>query len=372
VLHAQDVPLLVSLDAAPAQWESLAKAAGWRFLAPWAGTQEKSVDTRIRSLDTQVTQARQAAGVDPGRIYLVAQGEAATALFYVVSRVPDLWTAAVALGGTPRPAIDTNRLYAGNSGAVPVLWLFGTPQDEPLAKRLKDAGFNLEWKVEPAATAQQVLGWLTQHQRDRFPARIDCETGAPSFARCYWIQMTRFDPAERNDALDSTRVKPIGSGATLDLGGFGFDTKAPGPGIVITWLPPDYRGPLKLNDRLVAIGGKPVKDPADYVHTMDETTEARSVAVTVERGKERVRVETRILVPQRQETVTARVQAQYTVEAHEILILSRAVTEMRVTVPAEWAPVALNWNGIEVGKAEAAGCWLLKVEKGLLKGAPCP
>jgi hypothetical protein len=105
---------------------------------------------------------------------------------------------------------------------------------------------------------------------------------------------------------------------------------------------------------------------------MDETVEPRAVAVTVERGKDRLRLETRILVPKREETITARVQGQYTIESHELLILSRAVTEMRVTVPSEWAPAAINWNGIEVGKAEAAGCWLLKVEKGLLTGNKCP
>ena len=31
--------------------------------------------------------------------------------------------------------------------------------------------------------------------------------------------MTKFDPAERNDVLDSTRI-PGGTGAALDLGGF--------------------------------------------------------------------------------------------------------------------------------------------------------
>ena len=42
--------------------------------------------------------------------------------------------------------------------------------------------------------------------------------------------MTKFDAGQRNDVLDSTRVQPVGSGAVLDLGGFGFNLADPGPG----------------------------------------------------------------------------------------------------------------------------------------------
>ena len=62
--------------------------------------------------------------VDTSRVYLAGQGDAASALFYVVTRIPDLWAAAVAAGGSPRAAIDSNRLFAANTTNLPVLWLF--------------------------------------------------------------------------------------------------------------------------------------------------------------------------------------------------------------------------------------------------------
>lgn len=371
-MHAQPAPLLVLLDGAPGPWQEAARSAGWRFLAPWEGSREKSIDLRIQTLQSKLAAARAAGGIDDTRVYLAGQGDGAAALFYVVSRVPDLWTAAVAVGGTARPAIDSNRLFGANTGNVPVLWLFGDPAAEPQAKRLQEAGYNLEWKLEPSATASQVFQWLAAHTRDALPARIDCETGAPAFARCYWIRMTRFDPSERNDALDSTRVRPMGSGASLDLGGFGFNASAPGPGVTVSWLPPNYRGPLKMGDRIVAIAGKSLADAAAYSKLMDETTEDRVVAVTVQRGKERLRQETRIVVPRREETITARVQAQYDVASHEMLVMSRAVAEMRIDIPAAWTPVTINWNGVETGKVETPGCRLLKVDKGLLTGGRCP
>ena len=53
--------------------------------------------------------------------------------------------------------------------------------------------------------------------------------------------------------------------------------------------------------------------------------------VAVQRGKERIRVETRIVVPSRDPVVTARVEAQYLPADKEIQIVSRTITEMRVT-----------------------------------------
>ncbi|MFB3829827.1 MAG: hypothetical protein ACE15B_23860 [Bryobacteraceae bacterium] len=360
------------LEGDAAEWRQIAAAAGWRFLAPWAETQEKSLDLRLRALDAKLAAARQQGGVDATRIYAAAQGEGAAALFYAVSRMPDLWTAAVAVGGNARQAIDSNRLFGANTGNVPVLWISGNAGDEALAKRMQAAGFNLEWKMDPAAKAGEVIAWLGAKRRDRFPARVDCETGTPAFARCYWIEMTAFDLAERNDALDSTRVPPVGTGASLDLGGFGYNPAAPGPGVEVAWLPPNHPGSLKLGDRIVSVGGKAIENGAAYARMMDETAEERPVAVLVQRGKERIRLETRVIVPRREEVQTARVQGQYSVEAREILVLSRAVTGMRLTVPAEWAPAAVNWNGVEAGKVEAGGCWLLRVEKGLITGRKCP
>src|SRR5205814_1208980 len=106
--------------------------------------------------------------------------------------------------------------------------------------------------VVGGANAAGVIQWLGQHKRDAFPMEIDCETNAPTFARCYWIQMTKFDAAERNDVLASTRIAGS-NGAALDLGGFGFKLDEPGPGVLVTNLPEKYSGPLKAGDRLVAI-----------------------------------------------------------------------------------------------------------------------
>ena len=309
--------------------------------------------------------------MDPNRVYLAGQGEGAAAVFYVASRRPDLWAAAVAVGGSARPAIDSNRLFGANTTNLPVLWLSAGQDNQAAAARMQNAGYNLEFKLEPAANMAQVFTWLASHQRDPFPAVADCETGTPAFQSCYWIQMTRFDPTERNDALVSTRVPPIGSGASLDLGGFGYNRAAPGPGVLVAWLPPDYKGPLKLNDRILALGGKPLADAASYASLMDQADEEKPVVATVERGEDRLRIETRILVPKREEMMTARVQGRYDPARHDILVMSRAVTRMRLTVPPAWVPAAMNWNGTDLGTADAPGCWLLDEKNALLSARKC-
>ena len=50
----------------------------------------------------EVEDAEKRLPVDPNRVYLAAQGGAVSTLFYVASRMPDLWAAAVAAGGSPR------------------------------------------------------------------------------------------------------------------------------------------------------------------------------------------------------------------------------------------------------------------------------
>ncbi len=361
--------MLLGGDAKP--WQGWCAQRGWELLTPWAGSSERNIDLRIQALEKQLAELEQRAGVDASRVYLVGQGEGATAVFYVAARAPDLWTAAVALGGTPRPAIDTNHLYAVNTANVPVLWLFAEARLEPLAKLLRDAGYNLESRQAASANPEQVFDWLAKHERDPHPAKVDCETGTPLFARCYWVQMTKFDPAEKNDVLVSTRVT-AGSGAMLAAGPFGFDVSQPGPGVLVSQLPANYSGPLKTGDRIVAVGGKPLADADAYVQLMDQTVEEKPVVIMVQRGENRIRVETQIVLPRRDELITARVQAQFLPEMKEIQVLSRAVAEMRVTVPAEWAPATINWNGAEVAKEAAAGCWLLSVQKELLHAARCP
>ena len=105
---------------------------------------------------------------------------------------------------------------------------------------------------------------------------------------------------------------------------------------------------------------------------MDQASEEKPVAVMVERGKDRLRLETRIVLPKRQATITARVQGQHLLDLKQVQIISRAVTQMRLTLPPEWLPAVINWNGTEVVKAEEPGCWLLDVEKELMSGKKCP
>jgi hypothetical protein len=78
------------------------------------------------------------------------------------------------------------------------------------------------------------------------------------------------------------------------------------------------------------------------------------------------------VIPNRAAPVTARVQAQYLPEERQLQIVSRAVTEMRVDIPAPWAPVILNWNGVPLENVEAPGCRLLTIEKAIQKAAACP
>src|ERR1700752_2035298 len=112
-------------------------------------------------------------------------------------------------------------------------------------------------------------------------------------SRCYWITPTQFDPSLRNDALPSTKIAPDAE-ASLEFGAFGFQVSKPGPGVVVEWLPPDYKGPLLLNDRITAFSGKAIADPKHYAELMSQITEEKPVAVTIERGtgkaKERIRL----------------------------------------------------------------------------------
>jgi hypothetical protein len=302
-------------------------------------------------------------------VYLAGRGSAAAVVFYAISRVPDLWAAGIALGGSPKPAVDTNRLFTANFTNAPVLWI-GDSGDQALAGKLKSAGLNLELRLANATTNGDVFRWLAGQQREEFPASIDCETNSPAFARCYWIRMAKFDAGERNDVLPSTRV-PGGSGAALDLGAFGYNAADPGPGVLVSQLPEKYDGPLKMGDRILAVDGKPIRDARQFAETLEQITEEKPAVALVGRGKERIRVDTRIVLPRRDSAVTARVQAQYSPAEKEIQIISRTVTDMRVTVPPAWTPATLYWNGLSLQDLKTPGCYALTVEKELLRAAPC-
>jgi dienelactone hydrolase len=371
---AQDTPAkspaIVLVDGTDAaQWQTWTKDLGWQVIAPAAEAVNSNPDARVQALASAVEAAIRNAGVDPERVYLAGRGGAAAVVFYAISRVPDLWAAGIALGGSPKPAVDTNRLFAANFTDAPVLWI-GETGGQALAEKLKSAGLNLEWRLANGIANADVFEWLARHRRDEFPASIDCETNSPTFARCYWIRMTRFDASERNDVLPSTRVAG-GSGAALDLGSFGYDVTDPGPGVLVSHLPEKYSGPLKMGDRILALDGKPIQDARQYTEIMERIVEEKPVVAMVERGKERIRVETRIVLPKRDSAVTARVQAQYSPAEKEIQIISRTVTEMRVTVPPAWTPARLYWNGLSLEDLKTPGCYALTVEKELLRASPC-
>ena len=90
---------------------------------------------------------------------------------------------------------------------------FAGDDAKPMVEKLTAAKLNLEWQpASSGASAAAIFQWLAQHKREAFPLSIDCETNSPTFARCYWIQPTKFDANERNDVLPSTRI-PGGTGA---------------------------------------------------------------------------------------------------------------------------------------------------------------
>ena len=364
------VALLDANDAA--QWQNWTRELGWQVIAPPSvpGAPGADIDSRVRALAAAVEGAIQRGSVDPARVYIAGRGDAVAAVFYAISRVPDLWAAGAALGGSPKAALDSNRLFTANFTLVPVLWIAGD-DTKPMVEKLTAAKLNLEWQpASDGAGAVVVIEWLARHQRDVFPLAIDCETNSPTFARCYWIQPTKFDANERNDVLASTRI-PGGTGAALDLGGFGFQPDDPGPGVLVTSLPEKYSGPLKAGDRLLALDGKPLASARQYLELMEKVTDEKQATVTVQRGKERIRVETRITLPRRETGITSRVEAQYLPADKEIQIVSRTITEMRVTVAPEWVPATLLWNGLTLENLKEAGCWVLAVQKELLRAEKC-
>ena len=364
-------PAVALLDAGDtAQWQNWTRELGWQVIAP-PSAPSADIDSRVRALAASVESAIRSGSVDPARVYIAGRGDAVAAVFYAISRVPDLWAAGAVLGGSPKAALDTNRIFAANFTLVPLLWIAGD-ESKPMLEKLTAARLNLEWRLASGGTgAAALIQWLAQHKRDAFPLAIDCETNAPLFARCYWIQPTKFDANERNDVLASTRI-PGGTGAALDLGGFGFDVDDPGPGVPVTSLLEKYSGPLKKGDRLIALDGKPLANARQYLDWMEKVTDEKPAVVTVQRGKDRIRIETRITLPRRETGITSRVEAQYLPAEKEIQIVSRTITEMRLTVAPEWVPATLLWNGLTLENLKEAGCWVLAVQKELLHAEKCP
>ncbi|MBV8906429.1 MAG: hypothetical protein JOZ22_22545 [Acidobacteriia bacterium] len=371
---ASSAPAVVLVDAADLpQWRTWTESAGWQVIAP-SGPANSGIDVRVEAIEAAALQAVRNNSVDRARLYLAGRGEAAAAVFYTISKTPDLWAAAVAVGGSPLPAIDTGRVYAANFSNVPVLWIGTRSEDQQLAAKLAENGLNLEWRNGDQLPLAAVLDWLGMHTRQEFPSAIDCETASASFSHCYWIRPMKFDAAERNDVLPSSRIEPTIKPA-LDLGGYGYKPEDPGPGILISFLPPKYSGPLKMGDRIIELAGRPLADAHAYDKLMSDFKEERQTAVIVQRGKERLRLETAVVFPKQAVGATARVQAQFDSAAREVQILSRAITEMQVTIPAAWTPSTLTWNGVPLEKLEPPQtgntCVDLRIDKELETSAPC-
>lgn len=367
--QAEAPPLLVAvppqLERAAAlavleQWKGAASSHGWALAVPFGRLSGSAdwADGSVRLLDAAVADACARLSADPTRVYLAASGEAAPLAFYAASRIPYRFAAAAVVGGDAWEAIETNRLFGANTSLVPVLWAAARPAVEPTLRKLEAAGYNAVLRSREESTPQAILQWLSSHRLPPHPPKVDCETGNPAFARCYWIQIARFDPAQRNDALPVSRVPPS-SGAYFELGRFGYSLADPGPGVRVERLPENYRGPLRTGDRIVAVGGRPVENGAAYQTLMDRLSEERPIAVMVERGGQRLRLETRVVLPRREENFTARVQAQWLPDTSELLVISRGVAELRLDLPAGWLPARINWNGEAAGTASSAGCWLL-------------
>jgi len=372
-LPAMAEPAAVLLGGDAAQWRQPVQDRGWRLVVPPALAAPPWTEAGAQALQAFLRDPAKSGLNDPGGAYLIAVGDGATAAFYLASRMPDVWRAVLAISGNPKIAIDTNRLYAANTQLVPLLWTVPAAAQadmDPFRRRLTAAGYNFEMRSGDEFTIGQALDWLASKQRDVVPYKIDCETGSPAFPRCYWAEVTKFDPTRRNDAVPSTRVQP-GSGASLNLGAFGFTPSDPGPGLRVAYLPPDYKGKLKLEDRIVSVGGRAIRDARDYLELMDQMTEEKTVAVIVQRGKDRMRMETRIALPRREELLTARLQAEFLLDGRVLQVISRNIAAVRLNIQPAWVPATVNWNGNEVGPVPNAGCWLLSDENGP-KLSPCP
>lgn len=324
----------------------------WNVAVPQAAL---AGDWGVKVLEAVVAEASRNQKVLTDRVYLIAGGDLSSMAFYAASRSPALFAGAVALGGNPKSAIDSNRLFGGNTANTPVFWV-GPQGNRELLNLVRTRLRAAEFRYQEVATPADAIARLGELKFDPFPVATDCETGSPLFGRCFWVEILSLDAAKRNDAFRTTRVQP-GSGASLGIGPFGYDPAVPGPGAVVGWLPEGYKGPLAIGDRIVSVEGKPVENGAAYLQLMEEYTDEKAIVVMVQRGKDRKRLETRIALPKREEMVTGRLQGQYLADSREILLGSRGVGRLRLYVPPQWAGASVNWNGDAVGAVPKEGCY---------------
>lgn len=361
-LHGNEYASVETVRSYFKQWEQAARDQGWNLVLPWnGGAYSFTSDAGVRAVTAILDDFATHANVDRRRVFLAGHGDGAPAVFYALSRSPDRWAAGLAIGGDVGRAIDSNRLFAGNAAAIPILWVYEEERLRALQQsigRLQSAGLDLSLLAADEFTVKDSVAWLKPHAKESLPVRVDYETGSPGFTQAYWVDIRGFDFRLRNDALDSTRVDP-GTGAFLRLGGFGYDPGGSGPGLRVKWLPEKYKGPLQQEDVIVSIAGTMIEDSRHYGEFMEAQRESRDVGIILLRGGKSQRLEARIVIPHRDEEETARVHAEYLKDSGEIMLVSRGARALAVTVPAAWAPVKLSWNGLDMADAAGAGCWTL-------------
>ncbi len=379
-LHGNETASVEMVRSYFKQWEEAAREEGWNLVLPWnGGAYSFASDAGVRALAAILEDYAKRTPVDRQRVFLAGHGDGAPAVFYALSRSPDRWAAGLAIGGDAGRVIDSNRLFAGNAAAIPILWVYQEerlPALQQSIDRLQSAGLNLSLLAANEFTVKDSIAWLKPHRAEFPPVRVDYETGSPEFTTAFWVSIRGFDFRLRNDALDSTRVDP-GTGAFLRLGGFGYDPAGDGPGLRVKWLPANYKGPLKREDVIVSIAGTMIEDARHYGEFMEAQRESRDVGVILLRNGKSQRLEARIVIPHREEEETARVHAEYLKDSGEIMLVSRGAQSLAVTVPEGWAPVKLSWNGLDIADAASAGCWSLvdgqpKATKGCASGGPIP
>jgi hypothetical protein len=359
-------PLLVvpGVENPPAveQWNRAAAEIHWKLAMPTG-------DLSPQALERAVQAAVAKGGVDEDRVYLLGLPDLAPVTLYAASRFPHLWAGVAIIHGNLKGLVQSNHLFAANSRPLPAAWFLPAGEEkgqEWSITRLKQAGFRLEVKPVANLTAVEPLRWLSAQRRNPAPHQVECESGAPVFRSCYWLEMGEFDQAQRNDVLKSSRVEP-GSGASLDLGGFGYSQSDPGPGLLVVWLPDNYAGPLKKDDRILQLGSKQIENAAAYAQMMEQAVEDRPISVTVLREKSRKRIETRIVLPKREEVWTAAIRGEFNPATRELLVVSRGLTAPRLNLPAAFLPAKVNWNGTVQGELTQAGCYVLGAS-----ATPCP
>jgi len=90
-------------------WSQVAESVNWHFVAAAPAAMG---DAAVKALETQVDGLRKER---TGPVYLIGAGPNAALAFYAGVRAPHLFTAVLSVGGSPKPAIETDRLFAANA-----------------------------------------------------------------------------------------------------------------------------------------------------------------------------------------------------------------------------------------------------------------